>query len=272
MELKHCIGLGIAGNFAKHLEQAGEMKDFLAIKSEEGAPKGIFPFYLPKSQCFLNQFPISNDQQVVPDNENPQVEPELALYCELSYDECGQVMGISPLKFTAFNDCTIRKDGATKISEKKNWGANSKGASSDWIDIDVFSSGGIMDAYNLASFVKRDGMLHPYGIDTEVRGYSYFYEQLIQWLIDQMNTQQDVGPLENISQILQENDYPSHAIILVGATAYESFGENNYLKHGDEITVVVYPNSEKDIQSAVETGVYPEGTSVLIQRVLSFSN
>ena len=28
MELKNVIGLGVAGNFAHHLEQAGELKDF----------------------------------------------------------------------------------------------------------------------------------------------------------------------------------------------------------------------------------------------------
>lgn len=39
------IGLGVAGNFAGHLEQAGEARDFVAVAVKEAiAPKAIFPF------------------------------------------------------------------------------------------------------------------------------------------------------------------------------------------------------------------------------------
>ena len=48
VDLRQVIGLGVAGNFAGHLEQAGEADDFkdLVIKDAD-APKGIFPFYVP---------------------------------------------------------------------------------------------------------------------------------------------------------------------------------------------------------------------------------
>ena len=38
------IGLGVAGNFAGHLEQAGEAADFVAVKVDDKvAPKALFP-------------------------------------------------------------------------------------------------------------------------------------------------------------------------------------------------------------------------------------
>ena len=47
MENKIC-SFGIAGNFTGHLEQAGEAKDFLQVKTlDSNAPKAIFPTYLP---------------------------------------------------------------------------------------------------------------------------------------------------------------------------------------------------------------------------------
>ncbi|RUM67346.1 MAG: hypothetical protein DSZ05_02815, partial [Sulfurospirillum sp.] len=62
MELKNVIGLGVAGNFAHHLEQAGELEDFKDVEtSEPDAPKGIFPFYLPGSDTFLGFYPIGTD-------------------------------------------------------------------------------------------------------------------------------------------------------------------------------------------------------------------
>jgi len=51
--LKEFIGFGVAGNFAHHLEQAGEASDFVNVEvDDENAPKGIFPFYLPTSDTF----------------------------------------------------------------------------------------------------------------------------------------------------------------------------------------------------------------------------
>lgn len=259
IDLKQCIGLGVAGNFAKHLEQAGEMKDFENVEvEEENAPKGIFPFYLPKSDTFLGTYPISQQRLSLPDYmANAQVEPEVVLLCEIVYQE-GEVNNLVPLKFSSFNDCTIRKDGAKKISEKKSWCPESKGLGDNWIDIDKFERGGIMDQYRLASFVKRDDTIHPYGVDSPVLGYSYFYQKLITWLVDKMNSQEDFGPLEDISSYLKENDYPKYGLITIGATAYAEFGEKNYLQKGDEIQVVLY-HEQEDVSDAT-----PSNTKCLL--------
>lgn len=242
MHLEKVIGLGVAGNFAQHLEQAGELKDFEnVVTSEPDAPKGVFPFYLPGSDSFLGVDPIGTDTLNLPEYEaNAQVEPEIAVLFDIVYDQDKKVIDLAAQKFTTFNDCTIRKEGAKKISEKKSWGVNSKGIGDKWITIDKFEEGGVMDNYHLCSFVKRDGVLHPYGVDAPLLGYSYFYTKLKTWLIDKMNTQEDFGPLEEIASLLKACHYPKQALIPIGATAYAEFGENNYLQTGDDIYVIAY--------------------------------
>jgi hypothetical protein len=242
MELKNVIGLGVAGNFAHHLEQAGELEDFKDVVTEEAdAPKGIFPFYLPNSKSFLGLYSIGTNILTLPSYEaNAQVEPEIAVLFDLVYDKNNIIVDIVAQKFTTFNDCTIRKEGAKKISEKKSWGINSKGIGNKWINIDKFEEGGIMDSYHLCSFVKRDGVLHPYGVDAPLLGYSYFYGKLKTWIIDKLNNQKDFGPLENIAEHLKDCNYPKQALISIGATAYAEFGENNYLSSGDEVFVIAY--------------------------------
>ena len=240
------IGLGVAGNFAHHLEQAGELKDFEnVVTKEKNAPKGIFPFYLPKSETFLGLYPINHERLILPTYEaNAQVEPEVAVLFDIKYDDKNRVVELEAKQFTAFNDCTIRKEGAKKISEKKSWCDSSKGMAQEWISIDKFEAGGVMDNFHLCSFVQRDGVLHPYGVDAPLLGYSYFYTKLKDWLIEKMNEQKDFGPLEDIAQHLKDTGYPKQAIVSIGATAYAEFGEKNYLQTEDEIYVVVY-NTKK---------------------------
>ena len=70
MQLKDTICLGVAGNFAHHLEQAGELKDFEnVVTAEPDAPKGIFPFYLPGSDTFLGLYSIGTETLTLPDYE-----------------------------------------------------------------------------------------------------------------------------------------------------------------------------------------------------------
>lgn len=262
MPLKDTICLGVAGNFAHHLEQAGELEDFKDVVTlTADAPKGIFPFYLPHTEGFLGLYSIGTDRLTLPSYEaNAQVEPEIAVLFDIIYNERNEVADLQAKQFTTFNDCTIRKEGAKKISEKKSWGLNSKGIGSSWIEIDKFEEGGVMDYYHLCSFVKRDGVVYPYGVDAPLLGYSYFYKRLKSWLIDKMNTQEDFGPLENISEHLKACQYPKQALISIGATAYAEFGEHNYLERGDEVYVIAY-----DIRSD-DTGFTASSTKVILQQ------
>jgi len=259
------IGLGVAGNFAHHLEQAGELADFKDVVTKEAnAPKGIFPFYLPTSTTFLGTYPMSSHTLTLPDYEaNAQVEPEIAILFDIVYNEAMGVSELVALKFTVFNDCTIRKEGAKKISEKKSWSSDSKGIAQEWIEIDKFEIGGVMDRYHLCSFVRRDGVVYPYGVDAPLLGYSYFYGKLVEWLIEKMNDQKDFGPLEDIAMHLKECGYPKQALISIGATAYAHFGEHHYLQSGDEVFVITYDATVAD--GTIE----PSGGKVILhQRVI----
>lgn len=245
MDFKEIIGLGIAGNFALHLQQAGEAADFKDVHvDDENAPKGIFPFYLPHtSEGLLSHYPLSSSVQSIEGiADNVQAEPEVALLCDLEYAD-GKVSGIKPTAFGAYNDCSIRRQGAKKISEKKNWGANTKGISSRLIPLDRFEEGGMLDHWRIASFLRRDGNVFRYGEDVEISGYSYFYTQLLEWIQEKMNTQKEGGPLEDIAAHIKACGFPKQMLISIGATRYTNYGETNFLQKGDEIYVVLYDNN-----------------------------
>ena len=275
-----CIGFGVAGNFAGHLEQAGEAADFVTVAVKEVTqPKAIFPFYLPNiNSGLLATYPLSSTNITPPnDADNLQIEPEVALVCDVIYstdvnDGHQTVSALIPRQFGAYNDCSIRKPHAKKISEKKNWGANSKGISDHLITIDHFSVGGVLDSYRIASFHYRDGEIHRYGEDSAVIGYSYFHNTLLDWIIERMNHQQDVGPTENIAELLAKSQYPTQAVISIGATRYTPYGETHFLQTGDTSIVVVYDgnryNAEEIMQMASTHDLAnSEGLSVLIQQV-----
>ena len=131
-DLKTWFGFGVAGNFAGHLEQAGEAADFTGVESKSNAPKGIFPWYVPGHAGQLGEFPLSHDALIVPASSedggplNLQIEPEVGLACEVVWSG-DTVAALRPFALGAFNDCSIRRPNARKISEKKNWGPASKG-------------------------------------------------------------------------------------------------------------------------------------------------
>ena len=257
---KNFIGLGVAGNFAGHLEQAGEAADFLQVKTEEAIqPKAIFPFYVPSERLssteqFLSTYPLSHDTIAFPqDADNLQIEPEVALICEIHYQD-GQVSKLKPTHFAAYNDCSIRRPNARKICEKKNWGENSKGISATQIALDKFEQGGVLDNYHIACFHKRNGVLNTYGEDSPAASYSYFHQKLLNWIIDKMNHQ------------------PAHAIISIGATRYTPFGETNFLQVGDTSIVVVYDATkythDQIVEMAEKEAFSEAGISALVQKVV----
>lgn len=239
-ELKDYLGFGVAGNFANHLGEAGEADEFSVIKTEEkDAPKGLFPFYIPNHNSFLSEFPISSDKINHNNIEHLQVEAEVALLCDFVYEN-DKLIDIIPKYFGAFNDCSNRIQDGNKLSTKKNWGENSKGISNDLIKIDSFEENGILNKYHIASFIRRNGVLKDYGTVSAVRSYSYFFKQLKDWMIDKFNTQEDMGPLEELPPFIKNLNNYKGLLIAAGATAYTDFGKTNFLEKGDEIFVYVY--------------------------------
>lgn len=275
LNLRSCACFGVAGNFTGHLEQAGEAADFTAVKTADSkAPKALFPTYLPQGgehiPPFLNVFPFDEYRIVFPrGSQNLQIEPELAVICHVLWHE-GRVVSLKPLLFGASNDCSIRREGARKISEKKNWGPSSKGLAGNMIKIDQFAPGGILDGYRIASFLVRGGEVYEYGEDSAVRDYSYFYEKLIAWLTDKLNNQADQGPAENINLYLNEAGCPTEIMISVGATRYTPFGESHYLQNGDTSVVVIYHEAvysrEEILQRVRKDNLEEDDISVLMQQ------
>ncbi|TNJ06884.1 hypothetical protein CF117_03010 [Aeromonas veronii] len=269
------IGLGVAGNFAGHLEQAGEASDFVAVVVRDTtAPKALFPFFVPGHPGQLGVFPLSDKAIFLPEaavsgDEKVQIEPEVALWCELEYAG-KQVVAIHPRAFGAYNDCSIRRPNAKKISEKKNWGEESKGLAANLMPLSGFTAGCELDDYRIACYLERDGELHAYGVDSAAIDYSYFHGKLLDWAIDKFNHQQDEGPAEHIQGLLAQAGHPPHALISIGATRYSPFGETHFLKPGDTSCVVVYPGSrysEADIREAIRSRHFGADMSVLLQTV-----
>ena len=267
-------GFGIAGNFALHLEQAGEIEDFKNLEvADENGPKGIFPFYMPGFNTSIGVYPLSSDTIILPEQTllNIQAEPEVVLECTLRY-EAGKVVSVVPERFAPYNDCSIRRPGAKKISEKKNWGEASKGVGAKMMSVGSFVQGGDMDRWRIASFLRRNGELHRYGEDTALTGYSYFHGKLLEWIVDQLNTQTDTGPLEPVLSYLEKAGYPEKMLISIGATRYTPYGETTFLREGDAVIVVLYDTQCCDadtVMESIDAGACDAlGMSVLSQKVI----
>lgn len=268
---------GVAGNFTGHLEQAGEARDFVNIKTkEESAPKGIFPTYIPNStgNCvpeYLKVYPFDSKKIVFPDkDEKLQIECECVIACTLEWEN-NQIKSIEPVAFASSNDCSIRKEGAKKISEKKNWGKSSKGYSENFIPLSNFDSDSIINDYRIACYLIRDNQLFEYGENSFVKDYSYIYSKLIEWMKDKFNHQENNGPLENLHDYLLAENKPQQIMVSIGATRYTKWGEENFLKNGDRSVVIVYPDSKyskEDVYKLVEKGDFSaEDISFLVQDI-----
>ncbi len=277
-DLRSAFGFGVAGNFAGHLEQAGEAADFVAVTpAAPEAPKGVFPWYVPGADTFLGAFPLSHDRIAKPVSDeavNLQIEPEVGVACTVSYAEDGTVTGLAPFAVAAFNDCSIRRPGALKISHKKNWGPDSKGIAHHAFGIDDLGPDGETATFRLASFLRRDGETHAYGVDSPLTGYSYYGHTLLDWIVDRLNSQTGAPdtPLEPVGEYLTAAGSPQTVLVGIGATRYTPLGESTYLEAGDQSIVVVYDGartSPQELEDALRGEAEDElpAASVLRQTV-----
>lgn len=105
MNKENLIGFGVAGNFANHLEQAGEANDFKNVQvSEERQPKAIFPYYVASEESdFLSVYPLThNTIQIPAQGGNLQMEPEVAVLFDIQYQD-NQVVALKPKAFGALS-------------------------------------------------------------------------------------------------------------------------------------------------------------------------
>ena len=279
-ELRAAFGLGVAGNFAGHLEQAGEAADFVdVVAASAEAPKGIFPWYAPGVDGFLGTFPVSTERIELPASDEPlnlQIEPEAGVLFDVEYGADGAVSVLRPRALGAFNDCSIRRPGATKISHKKNWGPASKGLAGRLFPIDHLDPRGVTAPLRLASFLVRDGEAHAYGIDSPLVGYSYYGATRPDGIVDRLRHQAGSPgtPLEDVGALMAAAGSPRTALVGIGATRYTALGESTFLEPGDRSVVVVYDGSLTGpdvVAGAVASGredALPRA-SVLNQRVVA---
>ena len=246
------FGFGVAGNFAGHLEQAGEAVDFTNVESKGDAPKGIFPWYAPGHDSFLGEFPLSHDALIVPKTTavdgplNLQIEPEVGLACHVVWDG-DTVVTLRPFALGAFNDCSIRRPNARKISDKKNWGPASKGVAREFFDVGDLTPDGPTATLRLLCHLRTaDGVHHEYGMDSPLLGYSYYGEVLLDWIVERLATQKGSPdtPLEDVGALMVACGRPRTVLIGIGATRYTALGESTYLKPGDEAIVRVYDTAD----------------------------
>ena len=253
-DLRGWFGFGVAGNFAGHLEQAGEAVDFTHVESAGNAPKGIFPWYVPGHDGLLGEFPLSHDALMVPRTTeadgplNLQIEPEVGLACEVVWAG-DTVAALRPFALGAFNDCSIRRPNARKISDKKNWGPASKGVARQFFEAyDLTPDGPTANLRLLCHLRTADGVHHEYGVDSPLLGYSYYGEVLLDWIVERLANQKGSPdtPLEDVGALLVASGHPAHALIGIGATRYTPYGESTYLQPGDEGIVRVYDTAGGD--------------------------
>ena len=279
LDFKQIPAFGVAGNFTGHLEQAGEDVDFREIKTEdEIAPKAIFPTYIPVIKDlgivppFLHIFPFDSEKIIYPAGEEKiQMESECAIVCKLEWDG-DRITKLTPFLFGASNDCSIRKEGAKKISFKKNWGKSSKGVSSHLLETGDFSTEGNISRYRITSFLLRGKSVYQYGEDSAIRDYSYIFEKLIDWMLQKLNSQKDEGPAENIGSYLRALGQPENVLISIGATRYTDYGKTNFLNQDDESLVLLYPEDKYTIdqieEMASKRDFSAEDISFLCQKIV----
>ena len=221
-ELKSWFGFGVAGNFAGHLEQAGEAVDFVNVASEGTAPKGIFPWYAPGSDTFLGEYPLSHDAITLPASDVPlnlQIEPEVGLACEGKW-QGDPVVSLQPFALGAFNDCSIRRPDALKISHKKNWGPASKGVAAQFFDIGDLTPDGPTSTLRLVCHLRTaDGQEHEYGVDSPLLGFKGASRADFRW----------------------------------DAARYTALGESTFLQPGDQAIVRVYDTESEAFSELRQT-------------------
>ena len=239
--LEKALHLGVVGNFAvdtfSHQNVIGSIG--------QQAPTGLIATYVPfkdETNSILNTFPLSYSKIHIPTiYDKLQIEPEIVLDCEIRYAYNNNIREIIPKRFTAYNDVSIHHFSTSSITENKNWGMNSKGIASKWIDIDNFKEGGVLSKYNIVSFIKRDGVVEQYSIDTPIESYGYLYQNLLDWIMNEIN--RDKEYLNSIAGLLERAGYPDRFLINLGTTLYTEIGKRTFLEDRDEVFILLYDNT-----------------------------
>lgn len=256
------FGVGIAGNFAGHLQQTGEANG-LQGQVDASSPQAIFPFYVTGAQeAYLAVNPYSFDTVRLPADKTAkvQMEPEIALVAKVQYLG-DSVIGIEPESMTLLNDVTYRNATVSKLAQKKNWGPASKGIAKKVWPLASFGALDGLEKYRFCSFHHRDGQWASCCNDVSLSDYSYSYEKLITWVMSQFNSQQEQGALHDLSQLFAQAGYPERMLISLGSSRYTDYGEQHQLLSGDELCAVLYDATRiniDEIDALIQGGQFEE--------------
>ncbi len=272
------FGIGIAGNFAGHLTQTGEAKG-LSHAVDDEKPQALFAFYVPNGQeDYLTVNPYSSDILTIPTKKGAkvQMEAEVAVVADVEYQN-GIVTGITPRSMRLFNDATYRNAEVEKLAEKKNWGEASKGIGLKSLPLSGFDEESGLSTYRFCSFHCRDDNWYLCCQDASIADYSYFYQRVLDWLIETVNQQQDQGALHSITAQLIQAGHPQQILISLGASRYTEQGERHQLMPGDKLCAVLYDQQQLDFET-IQTRINNEDFSslkrdalVLLQRCVAQS-
>ena len=237
-DLQEIFFMGVVGNVAIDSNNSENRKQ---------TPQALVPIYTPPKKdinSFLEVFPFSHSKLQIPSiYDNIKIEPELVLECDIKYYN-KKVHYIIPKRFTVINNSTLHRLSAHKISHNKNWGENSKGIAKKWLDISEFEKGGSLANYNLVSFIKRNGSIEQYTVDTKLESYPYLFENLINWTAKQIKEQKDILSLDNITNLIQQAGNPDKFLISIGSTLVTSIGDKVFLEDRDEVFIVLYDRTK----------------------------
>jgi hypothetical protein len=235
--LRDYVHLAVVGNFIV----ADSDEDNSSIHKEP--PRAIIPVYVPTREVntHISQYPFSSTRISIPSvYDTVFLDAELVFDCDVKYYN-GSIIHITPKRFTVMNNAQINRISAKKWSENLNWGANSKGIATNWIEIRDFGiSRTNLESYNVVSYLKRGGHIEAYTKDTKIIDYSFLETNLISWVVDQINNQSENDKIENIKSLLKDASYPNRLLLSLGATPTTPLGEEIFLEDGDELFMVIY--------------------------------
>lgn len=231
--------LGISGNFKGHLDPLNQEDNDVDI------PRCMFPIYAKGIGGYLSVYPVSKEYLRITNSYNYQIEPEISLFLDVKYEN-GKVFSLNATHYTLFNDCSIRNDNIKRIALKKNWGKCSKGAYLKAIPLLSYSEGSALEKLRIVSFLKRDNVLHQYTEDCAITEYTFKYEKLLSWIKETINNQEETEVKDNLINMLRTCHFPESIQVAIGATRYTDYGKENFLKHGDEVFILLYENDKYD--------------------------
>lgn len=272
--------LGIAGNSPGYLIQTGEIKAFTENQLEQNGPKALFPIYVKGHDSFLGISPFCQSQLRLPASLDAviQMEPELAVRFEVEYSGDGKISELRPIALTLINDATHRNRVVSKLSEKKNWGPQSKGALQQQIDIDSLQVDGI-EHFRICGFLGRNGKWVQCSEDVSVSQYTVFYQALCDWIVQRIAQQRDEFALNDIDQLLEQAKHPSSIAVAIGAPSYTQECCEHQLQPGDETVVCLYDQRhyrlndiEKQITEPTLDSVDSQHKLLLRQKVVCHKN